>query len=223
MGSPPRPLGAAELDSLGGSAAAFLDLLHRRYACKKFDEAAKLEPAAISYILECVRLAPSSFGLEHTRAVAVVDRSLRSRLALACGGQDPVATAPLVLVLCARRCPAYEPGSAFVRERSERFPGGHAVFEADYHGYYEFLSREDRLDHWARAQTYIALANAMNAAAALDLDSCAIEGYDEAAVLDALEIDPELWLIGILVTVGRADEPRRESIRLPLGDMAEIR
>ena len=122
----------------------FLGFMEARYACKRFDTSRPVPPLIVKYLIDCVRLSPSSFGLEHTRIIAVVDPDIRRALAQASGGQDPMATAPLVLVFLAPRAIAYAPDSDFVRARSERFPGGLPAFRADYDGYYAFLLREDR-------------------------------------------------------------------------------
>ena len=202
----------------------FMDALRARWACKLYDESLPVDAAEEETILEAARLAPTSFGLEHWRFVSVRDAGLRMKLFGACLAQEGVRSAPLVLVTLVRAARFYEPDGDFCRARSARFPGGHAVFRDDYRGYFSFLREAGRLEHWARAQSYLACANMMNAAASLGLDSCAIEGYDEAAVLSILAeaipgFQPEDWKVGIVCTVGHAGEPRRERIRAPLDEL----
>jgi Nitroreductase len=210
-------------EELPQGALAFLGFLRSRYACKRFDPSRLVPPALVDYLIECARLSPSSFGLEHTRVIAVTGEKARGALAEASGGQDPVATAPLILAFIAPRAAAYEPDSGLVRSRTERFPGGHEVFKADYEGYYEFLKREGRLESWARSQAYIAATNAMTGGAAAGLDSCAIEGFSEPEALRALDLDESQWLLSLLTCFGYRAEERRESIRLPAGEMSEYR
>jgi nitroreductase len=204
-------------------AARFLGLMEERYACKLFDTARPVERELADYLLECVRLSPSAFGLEHTRVVAAASPALRSALAEASGSQDPVCSSSLIFLFLVPRAEAYAPDSGFVRSRSERFPGGHPAFRADYDGYYEFLLREGRLEAWARAQAYIALANAMTGAAAAGLDSCAIEGFDEGRALAAAGSSPSEWIACLMACFGYRAEPRRERFRLEAGEMSEIR
>jgi nitroreductase len=210
-------------DVLSSDARAFMDAMLRRYACKLFD--GKPLPREIEdYILECGRLSPSSFGLEPWRFIAVRSRSLIDEgLFEACFRQEAVRTASLVVAILALRAGFYGPDADFVKERATRFPGGHPVFRADYVGYYEFLEKEGRLEEWARAQTYIACANMMTGAAAAGIDSCAIEGYDERRVLDALGEDGSSWRVGIVVSFGRRAESPREKIRAPFAEIAEYR
>ncbi len=217
------PRGQSPGEELPAGARAFLRLMDDRYACKLFDPSKVVPRALVDYLIECIRLSPSSFGLEHSRVIAAVEPGIRAALARSSGGQDPVATAPLVLVLLAPRAGAYAPDSDFVRARAERFPGGLPAFEADYEGYYELLRREGRLEHWARAQSYIALANAMTGAAAAGLDSCAIEGFAETEALAALDLDPTEWMACVMAAFGYRAEARRGRFRLTADEMSELR
>lgn len=189
--------------------------MRRRYACKIFSRERALGDDDVAYILECARLSPSSFGLEHWQFFAVRSESMTAKLRASCFDQDAVGTASLVVVAACRRGAAYDPAGEFVRERGCRFPGGLGVFVADYKGYYDFLKQNDLVDHWARSQCYIACANMMTGAAAANIDSCAIEGYDNALVLAALGLDPEIWETGIVTSFGyAANTDSREKIRM---------
>lgn len=222
-GALPRgPLAREDRKALPPEARAFLEAMERRYACKLYD--GKPLPRALEdYILECGRLSPSSFGLEHWRFVAVREAAAKERLFAACFAQESVRTASLVVVALARRAAAYGPDTDFVRARAERFPGGWPVFREDYKGYYAFLAENGLLEHWAKAQTYIACANMMTGAAAAGLDSCAIEGYKEPEVLSAIGADPGEWLVGIVTVFGRRAEEPREKIREPFEAVVDYR
>lgn len=202
----------------------FMDALDARWACKLYDSSVALTEADELAIMEAARLAPSSFGLEPWRFLTVRDASLRYKLFGACFLQDSVRTAPLVVVSLVRAARFYAPDSDFIKARAARFPGGYPVFLEDYRGYYAYLSENGLLEHWARAQSYLACANMMNAAADRGLASCAIEGYDEAQVLaiaaEALPgFDSSDWRVGLLCTIGCPGEPRRERVRASLEEL----
>lgn len=202
-------------DTRDARKADFIATLMRRYACKLYDTARPLSDADADYILECARLSPSSFGIEHWHLYAVRSQDAIARLRSACFDQDAVGTASLVVVAVARRAWAYDPDGEFIAERGGRFPGGLTVFRDDFRGYYEFLESNALADHWARSQCYIACANMMTGAAASGIDSCAIEGYDDRTVLSVLGLDPEKWETGIVTVFGfSAEEAPREKIRM---------
>jgi len=198
----------------------FLEIMRRRYACKLFDANKSLDAESVAFILECARLSPSSFGLEHWHLFAARSADVIASLKTACLDQDSVGTASLVVVAACRRGISYDPDGDFVRSRGNRFPGGIEVFNVDYRGYYQFLSREGLLDHWARSQCYIACANMMTGAASRGIDSCAIEGYDNQSVMKVLGLDPSIWETGIITVFGfEAGECSREKIRMPPGEI----
>ena len=203
-------------------AEGFLESMRRRFACKRFRKNESLSDPTIEFLLECGRLSPSSFGLEPWHFVVVTNPTAITALGDACFAQDAVYTSPCVIAILARKEAAYSPGSAFLTQRAERFPGGYLVFEADYRGYHEFLLKEGRILHWAQAQTYIACANMMTGAAAAGLDSCPIEGFDESLVLAALGKGGGDWTVGIVAAFGIGDEDARPKIREGLAKLYEI-
>ncbi|MPN29495.1 putative NAD(P)H nitroreductase [bioreactor metagenome] len=89
------------------------------------------------------------------------------------------------------------------------------------------LLGDDRaLFDWASKQTYIMLANMMTTAALLGVDSCPIEGFDQAAVDQLLAdeglMDPAHFGISVMVSFGyRAKEPAHEKTRQPLADIVK--
>jgi len=198
----------------------FLEIMRRRYACKLFDQKKILDDESVGFILECARLSPSSFGLEHWHLFAARRADVIASLKTACLDQDSVGTASLVVVAACRRGSSYDPDGDFVQSRGNRFPGGIGVFNVDFREYYNFLAREGLLDHWARSQCYIACANMMTGAASRSIDSCAIEGYDNQAVLEVLGLDSSIWETGIVTVFGfEAGEGSREKIRMPPGEI----
>ncbi len=203
-------------------AKGFLTLLQRRYACKRFSSRYTADEGTISYILECGRLAPSSFGLEHWQFEVISSREGISALGDLCFGQEAVCTSSFAVAILVRNADFFKPDSGFIRARAERFPGGYEVFRPDYQPYYEFLESVRRTEHWARAQSYIAASFMMIGAASIGLDSCPIEGFDEAKLLDLVGKDSSLWLPGIVAVFGKRDEEIRQKIREPLENLREL-
>lgn len=203
-------------------AGDFLETMKRRFACKRFRSDIKLSDSTLGFLLECGRLSPSSFGLEPWRFVFVRESGLITALGDACFAQDAVYTSPCVAVIFARKEEAFRLGSDFLQQRAGRFPGGYPVFEADYEGYHEFLRKEARIIHWARAQTYIACANMMTGAASIGIDSCPIEGFDEERVLAVLKASSVDWTVGLILAFGLRNEGIRPKIREESFKLSEI-
>ena len=105
------------------------------------------------------------------------------------------------------------PYGELVRERGRRFPDPLQVFIDDYRPYYDFLKAEGKLSCWLRSQGYLAIANMMTGAAAMGIQSCAIEGFDEKKVLKVLDFDPNVWQVSLIATFGYPAEAERPKIR----------
>ena len=188
-----------------------IEYLNKRFACKLYDDR-KIEDEKLNTILEAGRLSPSSFGLEPWTFHVAESRMLLD----ACFYQESMKTAPITIVITAKRGRFFSPDSQFMKERVSRFPGSYDEFIDDFKGYYEMLRREDRLDLWSKAQCYIAAMSMMIAASEEGIESCAIEGYDNDKVLDALGISKEDEIVGIAIAFGYSKELIREKIREPL-------
>jgi nitroreductase len=209
-------------ESAKAKAREFLAVLERRYACKRFSSNYSPEKETISYILECGRLAPSSFGLEPWRFAVFLGKDRIKSLGEICFGQEAVSSAAFAIAVLVRKGNCFQPCSEFIKARSGRFPGGYQVFKPDYQPYREFLESVGRTEHWARAQSYIAASFMMIGAAAIGLDSCPIEGFDEKTLLGYLGKDEALWLPGIVMAFGKRDEDIRQKIREPIENLTEF-
>ncbi|MDD4574523.1 MAG: nitroreductase family protein, partial [Sphaerochaeta sp.] len=85
--------------------------------------------------------------------------------------------------------------------------------------YYNFLVEEGRLESWSRSQGYLAVANMMTGAAALGIQSCAIEGFDEDSVLSLLALDKQEWIVSMVIPFGYPAEPARPKIRASIKEL----
>lgn len=79
-----------------------LDALDWRYAAKKLDPNKKIDEQTLNTILESLRLAPSSFGIQGRGFVVVSNPELKQKLLPHAYNQEKVVEAPYVIVLCRR-------------------------------------------------------------------------------------------------------------------------
>ncbi len=191
-----------------------LEAMINRFACKLYKDQ-KISDDHLNLILESGRYTPTSFGLEGWHFHVVEDKKLIKELTKACFDQESVLSAPLSIILTALR-DDYQLNSPFVIQRGERFPVTLQEFIDDYRGYYEYLIENDRVECWSRSQCYIAAGNMMSIAASLDIQSCAIEGFDEKMVADVIKLDLNRWQVALVIPFGYSAEPKRVKIREPL-------
>ena len=164
-----------------------LQAFNFRHACKTFDPARKIADADFRLILETGRLSPSSFGYEPWRFLVVQDMALRDKLReVSWGAKGQLPTASHVIAILARK-EDMRPGSDYTehmmrdvhRMSEEGIARRHTFYpqfiESDFH-----LQDPRALFDWSCRQAYIALANMMTAAALIGIDSCPIEGFNQA-------------------------------------------
>jgi nitroreductase len=165
--------------------------LRWRYATKKMDPAKAVPQDKVERILEAIRLAPTSSGLQPFEVIVITNKELREKIKPIAWGQAQVADCSHLLVFAA--WDDYTPeriNMMFDLTRDER---GLATSE-DWENYRKRLlanypprGAEVNFQHAAR-QAYIGLGIAMVAAAAEGVDSTPMEGFDPAALDEILDL-----------------------------------
>lgn len=178
---------------------ASLEALSWRYATKEFDPSRTLSEEQLDLLKECLRLAPSSFGLQPWHFVIVTNQDIKESLVGASWGQAQVRDASHVFVLCRKQDTTVEDVDAYIADTAET--RGQAVedlqgFRDVMVGFIERMTQEQKID-WMARQIYIALSSLMTVAAYEGIDTCPMEGilpekYSEILGLDAMGLVPIL-------------------------------
>ncbi|MBK5200833.1 MAG: nitroreductase family protein [Spirochaetaceae bacterium] len=166
-----------------------------------------------------VDLTPSSFGFEAWSFHVVVGKDKKESLYEACFKQESMNTSVFSICICIPKT-SMSCEDPLVQQRGKRFPGSLNEFLDDYRGYYEYLKANASIENWLKAQTYLVCSNMMNAAVEKDVQSCAIEGFNNEKVLDVLGLDKDKNTVGIIITFGYRDEPIREKIRMAINEIS---
>jgi nitroreductase len=205
-----------------------LDAFHFRHACKKFDQDKRISEEDFNFILEAGRLSPSSFGFEPWRFVVIQNPELRSKLKpVVWGAQGHLPTASHYLaILCRKSDMRFDSDfiAHFMRDIQKLPEESVARKRERYRVFQEhdlrLLESPRALFDWACKQAYIALGNMMTAAALIGIDSCAIEGYDQAAteavLADAGVLDINNFGLAVMVAFGYRINPQTPKTRQTL-------
>jgi nitroreductase len=183
--------------------------LNWRYATKKMDPARTVPQDKLDRILEAVRLAPTSSGLQPFEVIVVKNPDIRAKLRDAAFDQAQLTDSTAVLVF-----------AAWDNYTEARFDGILAMTEAQrgmksetLTGYYgrlkeSYLPRDARVnfEHAAR-QAYIGLGLAVTAAAFEAVDATPMEGFEPETVDEILGLGKRgLKSVAILPLGYRAEE-----------------
>jgi nitroreductase/dihydropteridine reductase len=159
----------------------FLSQLEWRYAAKGFDKARSVSEHEIKEILNAIRLAPSSFGLQ-PYFVLQASSSQREALRAVSWNQPQVTDAAHYLIFCVtnkfeERIQTFlEAQSSIQNKPLETLQGYGNIIR----GFINAMTQPQQLA-WAQRQAYLALGFGLAACAELSIDSCAMEGIDTSA------------------------------------------
>jgi nitroreductase/dihydropteridine reductase len=185
--------------------STFLSNLDWRRAVKKF------APGAVDYepILQAIRSAPSSFGVQPYHVVILTNKQLRMDIKPHCFGQEQITSCDVLLVFCAIK---------HVDVRADEFikESGSEALRPMLTGFLANKSEADKID-WARKQAYIALGYAMAAASELKIASCPMEGFMPDKVAEILATPPN-HIPTVFLALGREDtsEVLRPRFKFPM-------
>ena len=200
---------------------SFLEQLGWRYATKKFDSNKKVSEADKTTILEAIRLAPTSHGLQPFHVTVVNDPLIREKLKQSAYNQSQITDADFILVFSSR---------TDVVDRVHKYfdmvgAGDEALRQklTDYENtVVSSVSSRDELatKAWTAKQAYIALGFGLAACAELQIDSCPMEGFDPDAFKKILEL-PENYFPQAVLAVGYRsdDDTLKPKVRFPSSDL----
>lgn len=187
----------------------YLEQLNWRYATKRMNgEAVPAEK--LENILEAIRLAPTSLGLQAFEVIVIEDAALKAKLAPAIYNQPQITEGGAVLVFAAKKetSPAdvedYINLVATTRNApAEKFTD----FKNMILGAITSRTAEQQ-SAWNARQTYIALGVALTAAALEKVDSTPMEGFDPAAVDEVLGLSEKGLFSTVVLALGYRDEAK---------------
>lgn len=173
------------------SPQSFLENLEWRRAVKHFGEG----EVDTSKVIKAMVNAPSSFGVQPYKVLAVSNKDLRAQLRAVCYNQAQITECHTLFVLCARKN---------VKERAEQYiqeTGAETVRDM----LMGFISYMPDPVEWAKRQAYIALGFGLAACAEQRIASCPMEGFNGAEVSRILGLDDTL-VPCVLLAVGTSTE-----------------
>ena len=167
-----------------------LEQLHWRYATKKMNPNKAVPQEKVDRILEAVRLAPTSSGLQPFEVFVVTNAEIREKIKAIAWNQAQVTDCSHLLVFAAwDNYTAERINTMFDLVNAER-----GTTNEGWENYRRMLlekyparSPEENFQHTAR-QAYIGLGTALAAAAMEEVDSTPMEGFDNQALDEILDL-----------------------------------
>jgi nitroreductase/dihydropteridine reductase len=180
-----------------------------RHTCKAFDPARKIDASKVDALCSVLRYAPSSVNSQPWHFVIAASDEGKGLIAQATQGgfaynEAKVRNASHVVVLCARTDLDENHLAAILAQ--EDADGRFATPEAKAgqntsRSFYAGLHRNELKDAsaWMEKQVYLALGTLLQGAAALEIDACPMEGFDQAKLDEVLGLR-ERGLTSVVLT-----------------------
>ncbi len=188
--------------------------LNWRYAVKKFDATKKVSQENMSKLLEATQLSASSYGLQPYQIFIITDKETREKLLPATWGQKQVVDASH-LVIFANKTTF---GEELVDDYLDNVATTRGLALEDLKSYGDFMKSKltsltnDEKSSWTVKQVYLAFGNFLSAAAALKIDTCPMEGFENEQYNDILGLTDKGLNAAVIAAVGyRSSEDKTQN------------
>ncbi|WP_394747540.1 NAD(P)H-dependent oxidoreductase [Spongiimicrobium salis] len=199
-----------------------IENLKWRYATKQYDSSKKVNSEDIEKIKEAIQLSATSYGLQLFKVLIVEDPVIREKLKPVSWGQPQITDASHLFVFCGYNDITDEDVEAYINLKAQ-IQGVQVADLKDASDFMKMKMKEKSAEEkplWTAKQTYIALSNALNACAELQLDSTPIEGFDPEAYSEILNLKDKGLNASVVLAIGyRSEEDHTQNakkIRKPL-------
>jgi len=206
-----------------------ISALNWRYATQVFDTEKNISDHDLNELLEALRLAPSSFGLQPWKFIVVENPELRKKIRAAAFNQPKVTEASHLIVLCSR----IDTSEEYIKEYVRDIAKTRNISVDSLKGFEDMMINfrksmtENSINDWAKKQTYIALGVLLEAAALKKIDAGPMEGFSPEGVDEVLNLKKDGYTTAVLCALGyRSAEDKAASyakVRHPKSKAVEIR
>ena len=179
-----------------------------RYATKQFDNTQKIPEEDLKQLMEVVRLAPSSYGLQLYKVLIINDQETREKLKAASWNQNQITDASALVVFCNYKDVNDHHIDEYLNLKSETEQNDRNSLK----GYGDFMKSkinemtQSEKDSWTKRQTYIALGLMLTACAELRIDACPMEGFEKDKYNEILGLAEHNLNASVIVAIGYRDE-----------------
>ena len=193
-----------------------IESLEWRYASKRMN-GQKLPAEKLNNILEAIRLAPTSMGLQPFTVFVIEDEELKNKIKPIAMNQPQITENSHLLVFAAwanvtpKHVDEYISYTAQVRNMPEE---GLVDFKNMLLGMISANTAEQNFT-WAAKQAYLALGTALVAAAAEQVDATPMEGFNSAALDEILNLEEQGLRSVTMLPLGYRDIENDWLVNLP--------
>ena len=178
--------------------------LEWRYATKLFNTDKKISETDLDQLLETVRLAPSSLGLQPWKVIVVTNTEVREKLKAAAWNQAQISEASHLVIFLARKTLDEAYVDSYLHEAMKtRNQTTEDVMDYKKMIMGSVASRTpEAIKEWNARQAYIALGFLLESAALMKIDACPMEGFDPLQFDTILGLDKADYGSVVIAAIG---------------------
>ncbi|WP_394190360.1 nitroreductase family protein [Pseudoalteromonas atlantica] len=197
--------------------------LKTRYTAKKYDKTKRVPAEDLAVLIEAIRLSPSSINSQPWKFIVIESDQAKERMHRTFENKfqfnQPHIKAASHTILFAYN-PTYTRDD-YAQVIDTDIKNGRTPKENREQAFGAFafvdLNTDDNGNNaaWTKAQTYIALGNAMHAAARLGIDSTPMEGVDSQLIGEEFKHELNGYICDVAMVIGYHDSSEDYNATLP--------
>lgn len=192
-----------------------LNALEWRYASKKMN-GRKVPEEKVEKILEAIRLAPSSIGLQPYSVIVITDTNLRKQILPIANNQQQIIDSSHLLVFAAWDKITADRVDDFIQLNATTRNVPLASLDGLKNKLISISQRDEEENfEWAARQTYIAFATGIAAAAEERVDATPMEGFNNTALDKLLGLEEKGLRSVTLLPLGFREKEKDWLVNLP--------
>ena len=182
-----------------------IERLNWRYAAKRYINS-KVPKEKLTRILEAIRLSASSGGLQPYSVLVIENEELRKKLLPVANNQPQITEASHLIVFAAWENINEEKVNEYMQDIANTRGISVESLEVFKNRLVSLTARSPEQNfNWAARQTYIALGTGLVAAAFEEVDATPMEGFDNAAFDEILNLNQKGLKSVSIMTLGYRD------------------
>lgn len=196
---------------------SFIKNLNWRHATKKFDTKKKVSSTNLDKILEAIRMAPTSHGLQPFHVYIIDTLALKNKIKPIANSQDQIDTCSQLIIFSSiiNKKYIYKHIKEYTQLADRYNKIGPEKKKIMISKIKESMDKKSQTEFecWSKKQCYIALGFGLAACAELKIDSCPMGGFNAEKLKSTLKI-PKYLHPEVLLTIGyRKNNPTRIKTR----------
>jgi nitroreductase/dihydropteridine reductase len=202
--------------------------LQARHTVKGYDPTKKVSADDIATLCEAIRLSPSSINSQPWRFIVIQSDEAKQRFSDSFANMyqfnQAHATNASHIILFAHD--PYYTREKYAKVVDQQIADGRLKPESRESGFGGYVFAETNTDDsgyngaWTKAQTYLALGNAMHSVARLGIESTPMEGVDTGLIGEIFSEELDGFVCEVALAIGYHDEEKDYNALLPKSRLA---